>query len=172
MRCPKLCDVCCSSNIQFVNNSAAYGVERPVLNGWPYMWLCYDCRSSVYCHENTRFPLGFMADKATRALRIRFHKAFDPIWKQGLVQRQDAYHWLANNINVQPEECHAGTLSNDKLLEAIKFCERYLEENGNALVRRLKKRVLVQQKKDHDNNPIPEHEYQRIKRHIRKRRTR
>src|SRR5262245_33405455 len=89
MPVPELCHVCCSPDIEFTTNDVIYGSLR---GAWPKIWYCNGCRASVGCHKGTNVPLGRMANKKTRTLRIRAHEAFDVIWQPpfGCMSRADA----------------------------------------------------------------------------------
>ena len=43
--------------------------------------------------------------------RKKAHKAFDRLWKSGLMSRGDAYRWLAKNLNKDGENSHIRCLS-------------------------------------------------------------
>lgn len=64
------------------------------------------CTTTHGCHQATGEPLGFPADKETKAWRIRAHAAFDRIWKEGHMARRDAYAWLASVLGLK--EVHVG----------------------------------------------------------------
>ena len=45
----------------------------------------------VGCHNNTRKPLGTMADKELREARMAVHAKIDPLWRSGRHRRSDVY---------------------------------------------------------------------------------
>lgn len=52
-----------------------------------------ECRGTHGAHADGS-PKGIPADKPTREARIAAHAEFDRLWKDGLLKRQRAYHWL------------------------------------------------------------------------------
>lgn len=46
-------------------------------------YYCESCGAYVGCHNNSKNPLGTMANRETREWRMKAHKSFDPIWKKG-----------------------------------------------------------------------------------------
>lgn len=48
--------------------------------------------------------MGLLADDETRQGRIKAHRAFDALWKNGLLSRKEAYVWLREEMGwaVQP----------------------------------------------------------------------
>lgn len=81
----------CGKEAQWVDNVKIYGKRY----GKSYMmWWCKPCDALVGCHQNTRKPLGTLANKELRGLRIKAHAVFDPLWKSGNMTRDDAYHLL------------------------------------------------------------------------------
>lgn len=62
----------------WTENKAIYGRNH----GRSFMcYLCRPCNAYVGCHNNTRKPLGTMADAETREWRKKAHAVIDLIWK-------------------------------------------------------------------------------------------
>lgn len=135
---PEHCDRCCSVNVEFASNARLYGRE---FGKWPKCYICNDCGASVGCHPNTRIPLGRMANRKTRALRAKAHASFDKLWRGGYMTRDQSYTWLANQLNIEPSECHMSQLSDENLRKAQKLSDQYLETHGKTLIRRQKKKA-------------------------------
>lgn len=92
----------CGNDAEWVSNDEVYGKKY----GDSYMiYLCRPCNAYVGCHENTRKPLGTMANKILRDLRQRAHAHFDPIWKSGRMSRKKAYELLSKKLG---REIHIG----------------------------------------------------------------
>lgn len=69
----------CHKEAEWVENKEIYGKNY----GNSYMiWLCRTCKSYVGCHQNTKTPLGTIANTETREARKRVHAVIDPLWKQ------------------------------------------------------------------------------------------
>lgn len=78
----------CKNLAPWVENKEKYGRNY----GKSYMcYFCKPCGTYVGCHNNTRNPLGTMADKKTMEARKEAHSAFDPLWKEGYMSRGRAY---------------------------------------------------------------------------------
>lgn len=134
---PELCNVCCSPNIKFTTNDEIYGK----LHGeWPHIWFCGDCRASVGCHKGTRTPLGRMANKRTRQLRVKAHEHFDQLWRSGYLSRDKAYDWLAGQLKIDPQDCHISWLNDEQLIQVAELSAEYLTSNAATLARRQAKK--------------------------------
>ena len=142
---PKQCDICGSSSVEFCENGTVYGQNQ---GDWPYLWHCPDCQAAVGCHPGTKFPLGIMADKETRALRLRCHEVFDQIWKSRYYSRTMAYKWLASKLQIRSALCHIAWLTKQQLETTIAASEVFFNERKKYLERRIEKRKV---KKDKQN---------------------
>lgn len=47
-----------------------------------------------------------ISDKATRQRRIQAHAFFDAVWRSKKMGRQEAYRWLASELDLPSHECH------------------------------------------------------------------
>jgi hypothetical protein len=110
--CPK-----CQKTAPWVENKAKYGSNR----GKSYMcYWCKECDTYVGCHNNTREPLGTMADSGLRKLRMACHVAFDRRWKEteGL-SRSSAYKMLWAYMGF---ECHIGATDTEMCRKILDLC--------------------------------------------------
>ncbi len=84
----------CKRPAKWCENKEVYGKNY----GRSYMiYWCRRCDARVGTHNNTRTPLGTMANKELREWRIKAHEAIDPLWKNGKHKRSTVYGML-NNI--------------------------------------------------------------------------
>jgi hypothetical protein len=105
--CPK-----CHKEAPWVENKERYGKNY----GKSYMcYFCRPCGTYVGCHNNTRKPLGEMADKETMEWRIKAHAVIDPLWRGGKMKREEVYRMLREKFG---REIHIGE-SNVKMCEQI-----------------------------------------------------
>lgn len=81
------------------------------------VYLCKPCNAYVGCHNNTRKPLGTMANAETRQWRQRAHAVVDPLWKTGTMKRKAVYAMLARAFG---KEIHIGESD-------IKQCKKIIE---------------------------------------------
>lgn len=86
MNCPY-----CNKEALWVSNEKIYGKRY----GKSYMaYLCKECDAYVGCHNNTNKPLGTMANKELRELRMKAHGSVDWLWKSGKMPRWKMYKLL------------------------------------------------------------------------------
>lgn len=139
-----ICDNCCSTSVVLTTTLAIYGRK---LGTWPVIYYCEDCKAIVGCHAGTHKPLGKMADRETRKLRIKAHSAFDKLWKSQLMSRSKAYDWLSLQLGINAEDCHISNMSKDQLKDVQTLSADYLANNEKVLARRKEKHDAKQQKR-------------------------
>ena len=75
------------------------------------------CNSYVAAHRSTLLPMGSLADAELRHKRIQAHRAFDRLWRSGLMSKKEAYQWIQTEKHpagfCRPAGC---------LLSVILFC--------------------------------------------------
>jgi len=112
MKCPF-----CGKEALWTENKAIYGRNY----GKSYMaYLCSPCDAYVGCHENTKRPLGTMANRELREWRRKAHAAIDPLWKSGKLKRGHVYAKLKDLLGT---EIHVGESDAEmcrKIIEAVK----------------------------------------------------
>jgi hypothetical protein len=107
----------CDNKADLVSGRVIYP-ERPEFNN-TYFWLCAPCDAYVGTHRDARQgykPLGTLATKELRLLRMECHKLFDPLWQSNIqsnglpaiMLRSRAYGWLAAKLDVPISKCHIG----------------------------------------------------------------
>jgi hypothetical protein len=100
---------CCGGPAVLVHNRALYGKN---IGEWPVVWYCLCCEASVGCHPFSVYPLGRMADRATKNARAQVHALLDPLWQSGRMTREQAYWRLAELMGVPPwEQVHVGQMT-------------------------------------------------------------
>lgn len=119
-RCPY-----CGSTVGLRNSKEITG------HGSSLLWVCNDypnCDAYVSCEKNTGRPLGNLANKNLRKLRIEAHQAFDKLFTNGSLSKDDAYIWLHQNI--VPEKpmkyAHIALFNEKQCLEVIENANFYL----------------------------------------------
>jgi len=86
MKCPY-----CGKEAVWCENKAIYGRNY----GKSYMcYLCKSCDAYVGCHQNTKKPLGTMANNELRKWRKQAHALIDPLWKKQKWNRKTVYSRL------------------------------------------------------------------------------
>lgn len=92
-------------------------------------WVCDPCDARVGCHlpadENGRgglgdgtVPLGTMANRPLRGMRLKAHGAFDQMWRGLGWSRTRAYHWLASEMRKPISTAHIA-MFNEKECEQV-----------------------------------------------------
>ena len=112
MKCPY-----CNKEAKWVENKEIYGKNY----GKSYMcWYCKDCEAYVGCHNNTKAPLGTMANKELREWRMKAHDKIDPLWKNGKMKRNQVYSLLKQKFG---KEVHIGESD-------IEMCKKIINLNN------------------------------------------
>lgn len=103
--------------------------SAPLYQGRDYgpAWACAPCGAWVGCHPGTTNPLGRLANAPLRKLKRRAHAAFDPIWKQKFMPRRKAYAWLAEQLGIEPKDCHIGLMNDEQCALVETVCRRWME---------------------------------------------
>jgi len=111
----------CSGKAVLTSSAEVYG-------GRDYgpIYLCRPCHAYVGCHKGTNRPLGRLADAELRDWKKRAHAAFDPLWKQGYMERRGAYAWLGGALEKKKEDCHIGMFDVDTCKKAVEVCQERL----------------------------------------------
>ena len=115
---PKVCPYC-GHEVVLTSNAEIYG--KPY-GKYDKCYLCRNCRASVGTHPNGD-PLGILANKELKELKMKAHALFDPYWKERGWKRHTAYRKLSKAMGMSMEDCHFGHFDKDTLLKAISILE-------------------------------------------------
>jgi zinc-finger-containing domain len=108
MTCPY-----CGELAIWCENKEIYGRNY----GRSYMcYLCKDCGAYVGCHNNSKMPLGSMANKELRQWRMKAHAVIDPLWKSRKYKRHTVYAKIAKAFG---ETVHIGESNIERCKEVI-----------------------------------------------------
>ncbi len=103
----------CKKEAPWVENKEKYGKNY----GKSYMcYYCKECDAYVGCHNNTRNPLGTMANKELREWRMKCHALIDPLWKYGKMTRSQMYRMLRKKFRT---EVHVGESDLEMCIEIV-----------------------------------------------------
>lgn len=123
---PIKCDQCGHTNVHYTDNSVLYG---NTFGKWSKIWYCPSCKAAVSCHPNTHYPMGKMADSATRKARSRAHKYFDQIFrKYRLMSRSSAYVWLAREMGIKTKNCHISYFNAEQCELVVKLSKAKIKK--------------------------------------------
>ena len=117
------CDYC-GKTARFVTGEKIYPHRSDLYN--LQFYLCEECNAYVGCHKNSNGkPLGRLANAELRKMKSAAHAAFDPIWKNGKISRNEAYKLLAKSLKIDREKCHIGMFDIETCREVIAWCEDF-----------------------------------------------
>lgn len=88
------------------------------------------CNAYVGVFRDTDIPKGTLADSELRNKRIKAHRYFDAIWKQGIMTRGQAYQWMQHKFSLTKAQAHIGYFSDYMCLELIDACQEVLRNNS------------------------------------------
>ena len=101
IRCPY-----CGAKATLRPSSAVYG-DAAKTDGFLYVCDRYPkCDAYVAAHRKSRLPMGTLANGDLRHKRIEAHKAFDWMWKSGLMSKRQAYKWMQAKLGLSEEQAH------------------------------------------------------------------
>lgn len=118
----------CGERSVLVDSMIVYG------RSFGNIWLCNGypaCDAFVGVHKDGKYqnyPLGRLANKELREAKKEAHFHFDRIWKHGWMERKKAYHWLCQQMQLHPDDCHMGEMTVDQCLKVVRLCTDYLNE--------------------------------------------
>ena len=115
------CDYC-GNDSELVGGDVIYP-HRPDLYQKKF-YFCRECRAYVGCHPNSTKPLGRLANAKLRAAKMKAHAAFDPLWRQGGMKRNEAYRWLSEMLGIDPSDCHIGMFDVAMCDHAVAACHK------------------------------------------------
>jgi ssDNA-binding Zn-finger/Zn-ribbon topoisomerase 1 len=119
----------------------AHAVLRPasVVHGEKardeYLYICSrypKCDAYVTAHKQSRQPMGALADGSLRRKRIQAHRAFDQLWRGGIMQKWQAYKWMQAKFGLNCEQAHIANFSEYRCDELIAMCELAMENIRKA----------------------------------------
>lgn len=95
-------------------------------------WACWKCNAWVGCHRGTDRPFGPLAKEDLRHARMAAHKAFDPVWQSGRMDRSEAYDWLAASLGIRRDCCHIGMMDLEQCLRVSHLVWERFGKMGEA----------------------------------------
>jgi len=112
----------CKRPAELVGGGVVYP-HQPDLAGKKF-WLCRPCDAYVGTHVNSKrhAPLGQLADLNLRFARKMAHEAFDPLWREGDMNRTEAYKWLAKHLGISVKRCHIAMFNTDTCVRVAVIC--------------------------------------------------
>lgn len=90
-----------------------------------YLFVCDrypQCDSYVGAHRDSKRPMGTLANSELRNRRILAHRAFNQIWKSGVMTRDQAYKWLQAKLCLNEQQTHIAMFSEYMCDQVIAVC--------------------------------------------------
>lgn len=103
----------------YVYNGRSYGNQVMVCGNYPY------CDSYVGTHKEDNTALGRLANKELRTARKEAHKHFDLIWKEKLVDRDDLYYELSEELGIDLDHTHIGWFGKKNCYNVVEWAKAY-----------------------------------------------
>ena len=116
----------CGSPAVLRNGSYVYGKDSIAKK----LYVCSKypvCDAYVGVFKDNLTPKGTLANSELRNKRIRAHKAFDEIWRSGIMSRGQAYQWMQHKFGLSKDQAHIGCFSDYMCLQLLKACNEVLE---------------------------------------------
>lgn len=123
------CKECRGRVVYHEHNAIVYGKDY----GNGHIYICENfpsCNSYVGAHGDGK-PLGDVVGYKTRQARKQAHKAFDPLWRQGEINRrfgnrETAYKYLSDFMNLPTEKTHIGMFDELQCKRVLEFVNHIL----------------------------------------------
>lgn len=110
----------CNSEVKLMPNSVIYSGTS--YGDWPYAYLCRSCKAYVGVHPYTDIPLGTLADRDLREARKNSKAYFMELSRRRAISRTKMYAWLAEEMDLDADECHFGWFNTAQCTLAGKIC--------------------------------------------------
>lgn len=113
----------CGKKAELVTGKVLFPHLENLYGKW--FWRCEPCKAHVACHQKTTEPMGTLAKVELRSLRSRVHSVFDQKWQRkrrsrgSRKARSAAYKWLADQLNINPTQCHIGLFNEEMCRKAL-----------------------------------------------------
>ncbi len=120
----------CGAKAKLRPATAVYG--DATIDRTTYVYLCDrypKCDAYVYAHPKTKKPMGTLANGDLRNHRILAHRAFDQLWKSGIMSRTDAYHWMRKQLGLPADQAHIAMFGEYMCSLLIRLCREKMAES-------------------------------------------
>lgn len=130
VRCPY-----CHGEAKLIDSKVIY---KTISHG--KVWACLPCDAYVGVHDNSPDfkPLGDLANKELREMRMQAHRAFDILWrgKDAFLSRSVAYKMMGRALGKIPKDAHIGRFNINDCKRLIQLIgEGYFHDNDCEKIR-------------------------------------
>ena len=130
MRCPY-----CGRFVKLRKGSELFGPNARIKK--VYVCSNYPVCDAYVSADSKGKPMGTLANKGLRELRVQAHKSFDRLWRSGYMTREWAYKWLSVRLGINERHCHIGQFGEERCEETIELCnsvwEKYAKGKGISI---------------------------------------
>lgn len=113
-----------------VLRDASYVYKENALDKYLYICSGYpECDAYVGVHAGSLRPKGSLANGDLRHKRIKTHRLFDAIWKNGIFSRKEAYRWMQDTFSLNSSQAHIGQFSDYRCDCLMNECRKVLQNN-------------------------------------------
>ena len=104
--------ICPYCGAQALLREGSFLFENPYIK---YLYVCVrypDCDAYVAAHDDTKKPMGSLANETLRKKRQLAHLHFDRLWKGSspVFSRKQAYNWLSDKLGGHLRRMHIGSM--------------------------------------------------------------
>lgn len=122
----------CGKKVIYTSNGVLYNGRE---YGNKMCYFCTGCGASVGVHsingkrsnrdKPSRRPLGILATRNMKYLKMKDHEMFDYYWRVLNNSRSSMYIKLAKDMKIPVERCHFGWFNYEDLMKAKKILETW-----------------------------------------------
>lgn len=110
----------CKKSAVWCENKEVYGHNTG--KSW-MIYLCKPCNAYVGCHQNSKKPMGTMANAEMRLWRGRAHNVIDPLWRSKGMRRNEVYDFLSAQFSKEIHIAQCDIEMCKKIIAAVKLLE-------------------------------------------------
>lgn len=123
----------CGSQAYLRPASVVYGNHMNDAGAKLYVCARYPaCDSYVAAHRGNLLPMGTLADRNLRRMRIEAHSALDGLVTNGLMTRKQAYRWLQLQLGLPESEAHIAKFTELRCQRVIDLCSALTQAQARA----------------------------------------
>ena len=121
--------ICPYCGAQALLREGSFLFENPYIN---HLYVCVrypECDAYVAAHDDTKKPMGSLADEALRKKRLLAHQYFDRLWKGAspVFTRKQAYNWLSDKLGGHLRRMHIGRMGEGMCDLVIRESKRVIQ---------------------------------------------
>lgn len=106
----------CGEDVEILSSKEFYGIDYGT-----YVYLCRPCDAYVGTHKHSKKPLGTLAKKELRELRMKCHALIDPFWKSGKMRRSEVYSRISKEFGLPKSKTHIGMFNEEQCRKLISY---------------------------------------------------